>query len=341
VSEATGGTEEDGDVEALLHRFHAVRDSVRAEMARVVVGQRECVDLLLVTLLVGGHSLITGLPGTAKTLMVKSLARALGLDFRRIQFTPDLMPGDVTGTDVVEQDPATGRREFRFVRGPLFCNVLLADEINRTPPKTQSALLEAMQERSVTVRGVTHALPPPFMVLATQNPIELEGTYPLPEAQLDRFVFNIALDYLDAGDEAAVVALNLRGATLPEPAVVTDAAEVCRFQWLARQVVVREDMMRYAVALARATRPGSGTAPPLVDRFVRYGASVRAAIFIAAAARARALLAGRHHVTAADISSVVHPVLRHRVFPNYLAEAEGIGIDRVLAEVVDQVRAEQ
>jgi MoxR-like ATPase len=301
------------------------------------VGRDKIVEQLLIAVLVCGHCLITGLPGTAKTLMVKSLATALGLDFKRIQFTPDLMPTDVTGTDVIDVDPVSGERRWRFVQGPVFGNLLLADEINRTPPKTQAALLESMQESSVTIRGQSHELPSPFVVLATQNPIELEGTYPLPEAQLDRFLFNVVLDYLDAGQEVAVVERNTLGLTLPELESCTSARALLGFQRLVRQVPIADAVNRYAVNLVRASRPDTADAPDLVRQYLNYGASVRAAIGLSLAGRARALLAGRYHVTAEDVSAFAAPVLRHRLQRNYLAESDDVGVEEIVAAIVAAV----
>ena len=305
-------------------------------MRKIIVGQDDVVDHLLLTLLVGGHCLITGMPGTAKTLLVRTLAMALGLTFKRIQFTPDLMPTDVTGTDIIEEDITTGHRRWTFVPGPIFTNVLLADEINRTPPKTQAALLEAMQEHSVTVRGTTHTLTPPFFVLATQNPIELEGTYPLPEAQLDRFLFNVLLDYLSAEDEMEVVDRNTTRMELPEIDACTTAEEIVQFQWLVRQVPLSAQVRADAVKLVRATRPGESIAPEAVRRYVRYGASVRATQFLCLAAKARALMAGRYHVTDEDLRALALPVLRHRVLTNYQAESDGKSVDDVLREVINR-----
>ncbi|GFE78238.1 ATPase AAA [Steroidobacter agaridevorans] len=313
-------------------RIGAIRDQVR----RVIVGQDEVIDYLLLTLLVGGHCLITGMPGTAKTLLVKTLATALGLSFKRIQFTPDLMPTDVTGTDIIEEDITTGHRRWTFVPGPLFANVLLADEVNRTPPKTQAALLEAMQEHSVTVRGTTHTLSEPFFVLATQNPIELEGTYPLPEAQLDRFLFNVLLDYLSAEDEMEVVDRNTSRVEGPQLRSCTSAEEIVKFQWLVRQVPLSTEVRRKAVELIRSTRPREASAPESVRRYVRYGASVRATQFLCLAAKARALMQGRYHVTDDDLRTLALPVLRHRVLTNYQAESDGRSVDEVLREVVER-----
>ena len=318
------------EARALVAQFRPAMQAIRTEVARVVVGQAEVVEHLLITLLVGGHCLITGMPGTAKTLLVRTLAGALGLTFKRIQFTPDLMPTDVTGTDVVEEEAGSGRRVWTFVPGPVFANVLLADEINRTPPKTQSALLEAMQERCVTVRGHAHALEPPFFVLATQNPIELEGTYPLPEAQLDRFLFNVILDHLGIEEELAVIERFTTRIDVPEVRACTDAAQLLKFQWLVRQVPVAEEVSRYAVELVRATRPDDPLAPDAVRSYVKFGASVRATMFLVLAAKARALLQGRYHVTPADVAALTLPVLRHRVLTNYQAESHGKSVDDVL-----------
>jgi MoxR-like ATPase len=274
------------------------------------------------------------MPGTAKTLLVRTLATALGLTFKRIQFTPDLMPTDVTGTDIIEEDITTGHRTWTFVPGPLFANVLLADEINRTPPKTQAALLEAMQELSVTVRGTHHEIDPPFFVLATQNPIELEGTYPLPEAQLDRFLFNVVLDYLTGDDELEVVQRFTTQVGMPEVEPCTTSEQILKYQWLVRQVPVSESVSRLAVNLVRGSRPKDPLAPEVVRRYVQYGASVRATMFLTLAAKARALMSGRYHVTADDIASLALPVMRHRVLANYYAESDGVTVDDVLTQLV-------
>ncbi len=328
---------ETDEVRELVGSFQEAAAGLREEVGKVIIGQANVVEHLLITLLVGGHCLITGMPGTAKTLLVRTLADALGLTFKRIQFTPDLMPTDVTGTDIIEEDAATGHRSWTFVKGPIFTNVLLADEINRTPPKTQAALLEAMQERSVTVRGEHHTLEPPFFVLATQNPIELEGTYPLPEAQLDRFLFNVLLDYLDDDEELAVVNRFTTRVDIPEVRACTNAAEIVRFQWLVRQIPVSEEVNRFAVDLVRATRPSEANAPDVVKRYVNYGASVRATMFLNLAAKASALLSGRYHVTEEDVRSLALPVLRHRVLCNYFAESDGMSVDDVLTEMLARV----
>jgi MoxR-like ATPase len=319
-----------------VERFHAVREAIVKQVREVIVGQDEVLDQVLIALFVGGHCLITGLPGTAKTLMVRTIADALGLVFRRIQFTPDLMPSDITGTDIIEEDLTTGHRKWTFVEGPIFGNVLLADEINRTPPKTQAALLEAMQEHSCTVRGHTYRLPAPFFVLATQNPIELEGTYPLPEAQLDRFLFNATLDYLSADDELKVVDLTTTTRT-PRIDAVTSAEELLDFQQLVRMVPIAESIARYVVSLVRATRHKSDNAPDFVKKYVNYGGSIRAAQFIVLAAKARALSRKRYHVTYDDITSVALPVLRHRILLNFHAESERIDADEILNRLVAYV----
>ena len=316
-----------------VERFHSVRESIVRQVRQVIVGQEEVLDQVLIALFVGGHCLLTGMPGTAKTLMVRTIAQALGLEFRRIQFTPDLMPSDITGTDIIEEDLATGHRKWTFVPGPIFGNILLADEINRTPPKTQSALLEAMQEHSCTVRGKAYSLPAPFFVLATQNPIELEGTYPLPEAQLDRFLFNAILDYLQPEEELKV--LNLTTTThqaTVEP--VTSAEELLDFQNLVRMVPIANSVARYVINLVRATRNKSDNAPDFVKKYVNYGASVRAAQFIVLAAKARALSRKRYHVTYEDITSLAVPVLRHRILLNFHAESERIDSDEILQRLI-------
>ncbi len=328
---------ESDEVRELIGTFQAATTKLREEVGKVIIGQADVVEHLLITLLVSGHCLITGMPGTAKTLLVHTLADALGLKFKRIQFTPDLMPTDVTGTDIIEEDAATGHRSWTFVQGPIFTNVLLADEINRTPPKTQAALLEAMQERSVTVRGENHSLEPPFFVLATQNPIELEGTYPLPEAQLDRFLFNVLLDYLDEEQELAVLDRFTTRVDIPQVSAVTNAEEIIRFQWLTRQVPVAESVNRYAVDLVRATRPIEDNAPDVIKRYVNFGASVRATMFLNLAAKASALLAGRYHVTKDDVRAMALPVLRHRVLCNYFAESDNMTVDDVLNAMLEKV----
>ena len=317
-----------------VERFQSVRDNILAQVRQVIVGQEEVLDQILTALFVGGHCLITGLPGTAKTLMVRTIAQTLGLVFRRIQFTPDLMPSDITGTDIIEEDPTTGHRRWTFVPGPIFGNIVLADEINRTPPKTQAALLEAMQELSCTVRGNHYQLPSPFFVLATQNPIELEGTYPLPEAQLDRFLFNTVLDYLSAEHEIKVVDLTT-ATRVAHVEAVTNAEEILDFQQLVRMVPIADTLARYVVDLVRATRHHSGQAPDFVVKYVNYGASVRAAQFIVLAAKARALARRRYHVTYDDITSLAIPVLRHRILLNFHAESDRIDSDQILHRLLE------
>jgi MoxR-like ATPase len=324
------------ELQQRVERFHAVHQGILKQVREVIVGQDEVLEQVLIALFVGGHCLLTGLPGTAKTLMVRTIADTLGLEFRRIQFTPDLMPSDITGTDIIEEDLATGHRIWTFVKGPIFGNILLADEINRTPPKTQAALLEAMQEHSCTVRGHLYQLPAPFFVLATQNPIELEGTYPLPEAQLDRFLFNSILDYLSTEDELKVVDMTTttRVAKI-EP--VTSAEELLDFQQLVRMVPIADTLARYVVGLVRATRHNSGSAPDFVKKYVNYGGSIRAAQFIVLAAKARALSRKRYHVTYEDIAALVVPVLRHRLLLNFHAESERIDADEILNRLIAQV----
>jgi MoxR-like ATPase len=316
-----------------VERFRTVRDYILEQVRQVIVGQDEVLDQILIALFVGGHCLITGMPGTAKTLMVRTIAETLGLTFRRIQFTPDLMPSDITGTDIIEEDITTGHRKWTFVHGPIFGNVVLADEINRTPPKTQAAMLEAMQERSCTVRGHVYRLPAPFFVLATQNPIELEGTYPLPEAQLDRFLFNSVMDYLSASDELKVVDMTT-ATRAPLVTAVTSAEELLDFQQLVRMVPIGETLAKYVVSLVRATRPKSEAAPDFVKKYVNYGGSIRAAQFIVLAAKARALSRKRYHVTYEDIAALAIPVLRHRVLLNFHAESERIDTDEILKRLL-------
>jgi MoxR-like ATPase len=320
-----------------IERFHLVREKILQQVREVIVGQEDVLDQILIAIFVGGHCLMTGMPGTAKTLMVRTIADALGLQFRRIQFTPDLMPSDITGTDIIEEDLTTGRRKWTFVEGPIFGNILLADEINRTPPKTQSALLEAMQEHSCTVRGHLYPLPAPFFVLATQNPIELEGTYPLPEAQLDRFLFNAILEDLNADDELQVID-RTTATKVGKAEPVTSAEDILDFQQLVRMVPVAETLSRYVVALVRATRPKNESAPEFVKKYVNYGASVRAAQFIVLAAKARALSHKRYHVTYEDIGAIAIPVLRHRILLNFHAESDRVDADEILKKLIAQMQ---
>jgi MoxR-like ATPase len=321
-----------------ISRFREVQSQIVTQVRRVIVGQEEVLEQVMIALFVGGHCLITGLPGTAKTLLVRTMAQTLGLVFKRIQFTPDLMPSDITGTDIIEEDPTTGHRTWTFVQGPIFANILLADEINRTPPKTQSALLEAMQELSCTVRGNHYKLPAPFFVLATQNPIELEGTYPLPEAQLDRFLFNTVLGYLTADEELKVVDLTTT-THVAHADPVTTANEILEFQQLVRMVPISESVAKYAIAVVRATRNTEEGCPDFVKQYVNYGASVRAAQFLVLASKARALMRGRYHVTFDDIRSLVTPVLRHRILLNFHAESDRLKQDDILKRLLEHMPA--
>ncbi len=333
---ASETTFDSAELRSRIERFQEARGQILDQVHRVIVGQEEVLEQILIALFVGGHCLITGLPGTAKTLMVRTIADTLGLVFKRIQFTPDLMPSDITGTDIIEEDPTTGRRRWTFVQGPIFGNILLADEVNRTPPKTQSALLEAMQEHSCTVRGNHYDLPKPFFVLATQNPIELEGTYPLPEAQLDRFLFNTVLDYLPADDEVKVVNRTTSTAQVKVDTVTT-ADEILGFQQLVRMVPIAEPVSRYAVELVRATRISTGEAPDFITKYVNYGASVRAAQFLVLAAKARALSRKRYNVAYEDIVALAIPVLRHRILLNFQAESERLSQDAILRKLLDHM----
>jgi MoxR-like ATPase len=322
------------DDAALADRLHEAGTRITTELRKVIVGQDAVVEQALIALFAGGNCLLVGVPGLAKTLLVSSLARALDLEFNRIQFTPDLMPSDVTGTDVIQDDPETGRRGLAFMPGPVFANVLLADEINRTPPKTQAALLEAMQEKRVTVQGRTYELDPPFFVFATQNPIELEGTYPLPEAQLDRFMLEVMLDYLPEDDEVNVV----QATTSVSPAAirpVISKAEILAFQQLVRRVPVADLVTRWAVRLVRMSRPSDAHAPDFVKQWVSYGASVRAAQAIVLGGKARALLQGRSHVSLDDIRALARPVLRHRILANFQAQSEKVTTDQIVQQLVD------
>ena len=300
------------------------------------MGQTEALDEILMGLAAGGHVLLVGVPGLAKTLMIRSVAEALSLEFRRIQFTPDLVPSDITGSEILEEDHATGARSFRFVRGPVFANVLLADEINRAPPRTQAALLEAMQEHRVTAAGESLRLPEPFFVLATQNPIEQEGTYPLPEAQLDRFLFDVRVGYPSADDEVSILRATTGAEGEPLRAIL-GAEETLGIQRAVRDVVASEAALRYAASLARATRPDDETAPALVKRTVRWGAGPRAGQALVLGAKAHAFMQGRAAVAPDDIRRVALPVLRHRVLPSFAAEAEGVTPAQVIAEVLERV----
>lgn len=320
----------------LLDKLTGARERILREIRKVIVGQDEVIEQVLIALFVGGNALITGVPGLAKTLLIKTLANVLDLTFKRIQFTPDLMPSDITGTEVLEEDLATGRRTLRFIKGPIFANIILADEINRTPPKTQAALLEAMQEGHVTVQGETYPLPQPFFVLATQNPIELEGTYPLPEAQLDRFMFNIKIDYLPEEQEIQVV----NATTAPQDVAfepVASGEDILGFQRLVRQVPVAESVTRYAVKLVSASRPHMDGAPEFIRRWVNWGASLRASQFLILGGKARAIMNGRYNVSCEDVRALAHPVLRHRILLNFHAESEQVNVDDVISRLLEAV----
>ena len=311
-------------------------DRIRDEVAQVIVGQKEVVDQILMCLIAGGHGLLIGLPGMAKTLMVRTVARVLDLRFKRIQFTPDLMPTDITGTEVLETNKDTGEKEFRFIKGPVFCNILLADEINRTPPKTQAALLEAMQEKRVTVGNVTYELGEPFYVLATQNPIEQEGTYPLPEAQLDRFMFNIWVDYPQQDEEEEIVGSTTSG-DLAEATTILSKPEVLRLQEVVRKVPVSRHVIKYVIRLVRATRPLYDESPEVTKKYVSTGAGPRAGQYLVLAAKARAVLEGRIHVSCADIRHAAGPVLRHRILTNFAADSEGMTPMDIIKQLLDEV----
>ena len=327
---------ESPDDVALADRMNAGRTRIIEELRKLIIGQQQTVDEVLLTLFVGGNSLIVGVPGLAKTLLIHTLARVLDLKFNRIQFTPDLMPSDITGTDIIQEDSATGRRQMVFAPGPIFANIVLADEINRTPPKTQSALLEAMQEHRVTIQGRTYKLEEPFYVFATQNPIELEGTYPLPEAQLDRFMFHIVIEHPPEDEEFDVVRTTT-SVLEPEFERPVTGADLVAFQRLVRRVPVAEPVMRYALSLARASRPKSPTCPESVKKWVAFGASVRAAQYLVLGAKARALTSGRYHVSFEDIRALAHPVLRHRVLTNFHAQSEGINSDTLIDRLLESV----
>ncbi|MGI9428790.1 MAG: AAA family ATPase [Bythopirellula sp.] len=324
------------DVQA-VDRLHEIYGSLQRELGKVVVGQQNVIEQLLIALFGGGHCLLVGVPGLAKTLLVRTLANALSLDFSRVQFTPDLMPADITGTEVIQEDRASGERSFRFLPGPVFANVLLADEINRTPPKTQAALLEAMQEQQVTIGGEKHCLPQPFFVLATQNPIEQEGTYPLPEAQLDRFMFEVLVDYPDEEDELQIVKQTTAELS-PRVTATLGAEEIREFAQLVRRVPIADHLARYALQLARQTRVSSGVVPKMVTKYVAWGAGPRASQYLVLAAKARAALHGRYCVGSEDVQAVAMPVLRHRIIANFNAEADGVTTDAIVEYLLEQTK---
>jgi MoxR-like ATPase len=335
VTENTIELDSPDDV-ALAERMKAGRDRIITELRKLIIGQDDVVTEVLLTLFVGGNSLIVGVPGLAKTLLIHTLARVLDLKFNRIQFTPDLMPSDITGTDIIQEDTATGKRQMVFAPGPIFANIVLADEINRTPPKTQSALLEAMQEHRVTIQGRTYKLEEPFYVFATQNPIELEGTYPLPEAQLDRFMFHIVIDHPPIDEEFEVVrsTTSLRDIAFERP---VSGQDLIAFQRLVRRVPAAEPVMRYALDIVRASRPRSATAPDGIKKWAAFGASVRAAQHLVLGGKARALTSGRYHVSFEDIRALAHPVLRHRVLTNFHAQSEGVTSDALIDRLLEAV----
>ncbi len=337
MAEDTIALESQDDI-ALADRLKGAYANITDEMRKLIVGQTEAIEQVLLSLFVGGNSIITGVPGLAKTMIVHTVAQVLDLKFARIQFTPDLMPSDITGTDLVQEDPKTGKRELVFMPGPIFNNIVLADEINRTPPKTQSALLEAMQEHQVTIQGRTYTLEEPFFVFATQNPIELEGTYPLPEAQLDRFMFNIIIHYMPEDDEIEVVRSTTAIQNYEFEHVVT-GEDILAFQRLVRRVPVSEAIMRYAVRLSRTSRPGEEGAPEFVEKWVEYGASVRAAQYLILGGKARALMQGRYHVSYEDIRALAMPVFRHRILTNFHAQSEKMSSESIIEQLLETVDA--
>jgi MoxR-like ATPase len=324
------------DESQLVEKLRSGHRDILREIRKVIIAQDDVIDQVMISLMVGAHSMITGVPGLAKTLLIKTIAQVLGLDFKRIQFTPDLMPADITGTDIIQEDMTTGKRGLVFVKGPIFTNILLADEINRTPPKTQAALLEAMEELQVTVQGVTYTMASPFFVLATQNPIELEGTYPLPEAQLDRFMFNIVIDYLEEDDEHRMVTATTTPREIRLERTVS-GPDIVEYQKLVRRVPAPESVSRYAVALVRASRPGRNGGLDFTREFVNWGASPRAAQYLILAGKARALLHGRYNVSIEDIRALAYPVLRHRILTNFHAESQRITKEEIIRRLLEAV----
>ncbi len=329
----------DDDVSA-VKALSAAYEEMADQLGRVIVGQQKVIEQVLISMFCKGHCLLVGVPGLAKTLLVSTISQVLNLSFKRVQFTPDLMPSDITGTDVLEEDRTTGRRVFRFVHGPIFANMVLADEINRTPPKTQAALLEAMQEHKVTSGEKTYTLPEPFFVLATQNPIEQEGTYPLPEAQLDRFMFNIVVEYPTAEEELAIMK-QVTGTYAADLKHTLGGDDILRLQQIVRRVPVADHVFEYARDIARASRPGSNDAPEFVNELVNWGAGPRAGIYMILAAKARAILRGRYHATTEDIREVALPVLRHRVITTFNAEAAGVTSDEVVLRLLNEIKPRQ
>ena len=321
----------------VIEKLMDARDLISEQLKKVIIGQEEVIDQMLMAFFAGGHCLLEGVPGLAKTLTIKTLAQILNLQFKRIQFTPDLMPADITGTDVLEEERSTGHREIRFIQGPIFANILLADEINRTPPKTQAALLEAMQEYHVTAGGTMYNLEQPFFVLATQNPIEQEGTYPLPEAQLDRFMFKIVIDYPSEEEEVTIVSATT-SVDEPELETVLSGEDIITLNQIVRRVSAADNVVQYAVKLARATRPKDKDAPDFIQQWVRWGAGPRAGQYLILGAKARGILRGRVNASIEDVKSVAHAVLRHRVLTNFHAEAEGVDSDTVITRLLDTVQ---
>ena len=333
LEQHNGSTSDD----EMVARLRTGKDQIIAQLRRRIVGQDDVIEQVLICLFAGGHCLITGVPGLAKTLLIKSLGEILDLSYKRIQFTPDLMPADITGIDIIEEDRASGRREIKFVRGPIFANIILADEINRTPPKTQAALLEAMQEYQVTAGGELLPLERPFFVLATQNPIELEGTYPLPEAQLDRFMFNIVIDYLSADDELEV-ALSTTSAESEPLQSILSGEDILAFQKLVKKVYVPQNVAQFAVDLVRSTRPGQPEAPDFVNEWVGWGAGLRATQYLLLGAKVRAVFHDRYNAAVEDVRALAYPVLRHRVLTNFYAESEKVTVEDVIDRLLDRVR---
>jgi MoxR-like ATPase len=336
MADATTEKMDTNDLEA-VERLQKGYKALREEMGKVIVGQEEVLEQLLISIFSRGHCLLVGVPGLAKTLMISTLARCLSLSFNRIQFTPDLMPSDITGTEVIQEDKATGERRFQFLKGPIFANIILADEVNRTPPKTQAALLEAMQEHQVTAGGKKHTLEEPFFVLATQNPIEQEGTYPLPEAQLDRFMFNVYVDYPDEKEEFEIMR-RTTSAHDSKPDAVLNREEILKLQEIVRKVPIADHVIQYAMRLARATRVRTPEAPDFCKEWLSWGAGPRASQYLILGGKARAVLHGRHHVATEDVAAVAKPVLRHRIITNFNAEAEGITTDKIVDKLLEHVK---
>jgi MoxR-like ATPase len=327
------------DEQAVAKLRQAV-DHVNGQLHKVIVGMEQVIDEMMIGIFARGHALLVGVPGLAKTLLVSSLAQALSLSFKRIQFTPDLMPSDITGTEILQDDPQTGQRQFKFLKGPIFANIILADEINRTPPKTQAALLEAMQERKISSGGEDYQLQEPFFVLATQNPIEQEGTYPLPEAQLDRFIFNIKVDYPTWNEEIDIMK-RVTSASEPKLDKVLDASDIIALQQLVRRAPVADHIFNYAAKLVRATRPKEGEAPDFIKNWLYYGAGPRASLYLILAGKARAIMRGRFHVAVEDIQAVALPVLRHRIIPNFAAQSEGLSADDIIKKLLEATPADE